>query len=170
MIRFKTFRSIVLEILIFAVGLGCFWQNANAQIVEISDPNLEQAIREKLGLSTEALITQQEMLGLTGFAAEDAGIANITGLEYAHNLRSLFLRSNPIEDLTPLANLTQLRLLHLTGIPMEDLTFLKDLTELRELYLAYCRITDITPIQNLTKLVLLDLRVNRIVEVGPIAN
>ena len=149
----------------------CSWSSVTfAQIVEIPDPNLERVIREELGLSSEVPVTQQEMLGLTAFAAEDAGIENITGLEYAHNLRSLFLRSNPIEDLTPLANLTQLRLLHLAGVPMEDLTFLKNLTELRELYLAYCRITDLTPIQNLTKLVFLDLRVNRIVEVGPLAH
>ena len=142
----------------------------SAQMVEIPDPNLMQAVRQVINLSDNTPITEQDMLRLTGFAAEDAGIENITGLEYAHNLRSLFLRNNPIEDLTPLANLTQLRLLHLTGIPMEDLTFLKNLTELRELYLAYCRITDITPIQNLTKLVLLDLRVNRIMDVGPFAN
>ena len=140
------------------------------QVVEIPDSNLRQAVRQVLNLPDNTPITEQDMLGLTGFAAEDAGIENITGLEYAHNLRSLFLRSNPIEDVMPLANLTQLRLLHLAGVLMEDLTFLKDLTELRELYLGYCRITDITPIQNLTKLVLLDLRVNRIMDVGPLAN
>ncbi len=144
--------------------------HASAQVVEIPDPNLRQAIRETLQLPDGVPITEQDMLGLTGFAAEDAGIENITGLEYAHNLRSLFLRNNPIEDVMPLANLTQLELLHLISVPMEDLTFLKDLTELRELYLAYCQITDITPIQNLTKLVLLDLRVNRIMDVGPLAN
>ena len=144
--------------------------HASAQVVEIPDPNLRQAIRETLQLPDGVPITEQDMLRLTGFAAEEAGIENITGLEYAHNLRSLFLRNNPIEDLTPLANLTQLRLLHLAGVPLADLTFLKNLTELRELYLGDCRITDITPLQNLTKLVLLDLSVNRIVDVGPLAN
>ena len=149
----------------------CSWGSvASAQIVEIPDPNLRQAIRETLQLPDGVPITEQEMLRLTGFAAEDAGIENITGLEYAHNLRSLFLRSNPIEDFTPLANLTKLRLLHLIGVPLADLTFLKNLTELRELYLAYCRITDITPLANLTKLVLLDLSVNQIVDISPLAN
>ena len=138
--------------------------------IEIPDPNLRQAVQEALALPDEVPITQLEMLGLRGFAAEDVGIENITGLEYAHNLRSLFLRSNPIKDFTPLANLTQLRLLHLAGVPLADLTFLKNLTELRELYLGACRITDITPLANLTKLVLLDLSVNRIMDVGPLAN
>ena len=149
----------------------CSWSSVTfAQIVEIPDPNLERAIREKLGLPSHLPLTQKDMLRLTGFAAEDAGIENITGLEYAHNLRSLFLRNNPIKDLTPLVNLTQLELLHLIGVPMEDVTFLKNLTKLRELYLAYCQITDITPIQNLTQLVLLDLSVNRIMDVSPLAN
>ena len=149
----------------------CIWGGvASAQIVEIPDPNLRQAIRETLQLPDGVPITEQDMLRLTGFAAEVARIENITGLEYAHNLKSLYLRNNPIEDLTPIANPTQLELLHLIGVPMEDLAFLNRLTELRELYLAYCQITDITPIQNLTKLVLLDLAANRIVDINPLAN
>ena len=147
----------------------CSWGGvAFAQIVEISDKNLERAIRKSLELPDSVPITQQEMLGLTGFAAEDAGIENITGLEYAENLKNLFLRENPIEDLTPLANLTRLKLLHLAGVPITDLTFLETLTELKELHLSHCGITDITPIQNLTKLVLLNLTANRIADIKPL--
>ena len=140
------------------------------QVVEIPDPNLRQAVRQVLNLSDNTPITEQDMLGLTGFAAEDAGIENITGLEYAHNLRSLFLRSNPIEDVMPLANLTQLELLHLPGVPIKDLTPIQNLIKLKRLILSHCELTDITPIQNLTALVFANLSVNRIIDISPLAN
>ena len=80
MIRFKTFRYSLGILMISAVLCG-FWQSANAQIVEIPDPNLERAIREELGLSSELPITQQEMLRLTSFAAEVTQVEDLTGLE-----------------------------------------------------------------------------------------
>ena len=169
MIRLKTFRY-SLGILIFAVGLGCFWQRANAQIVEIPDPNLERAIREELGLSSEFPITQQEMLKLFSLSAKDVQIENLTGIEYARNLEDLAIRDNPISDLTPIASLSRLEHLHLSSIPIEDLTFLKDLTQLRQLHLFACQITDITPLQHLTKLVVLKLEANRITDLSPLSN
>ena len=169
MIRFKTFRY-SLGILIISAALCGFWQRASAQVVEIPDPNLEQAIREELELSSEFLITQQEMLRLYELRAGDAQIENLTGLEDAQNLESLSIPNNPIEDLTPIASLRRLEYLHVAGIPIEDLTFLKDLTQLRHLHLFACKITDITPIQNLTKLVVLKLEANRITDIGPLSN
>ena len=169
MIRFKTFRY-SLGILIISAALCGFWQRANAQVVEIPDPNLERAIRKALELSSEVPITQQEMLQLTGFAAEVASIENITGLEYATNMKSLYLRNNPIKDLTPIANLTQLELLHLPGVPIKDLTPIQNLIKLERLILSHCEITDITPVQNLTALVFANLSVNRIMDIRPLAN
>ena len=149
----------------------CNWSGATfAQIVEIPDPNLEQAIREKLGLSSEVPITQQDMLRLAGFAAEDAGIENITGLEYAKNLKVLILNNNPIQDLTPLSSLTQLELLLMAGVPINDLTPIKNLTQLKELSLSFCGIRDISPLANLTQLIVLILSGNDIVDVSPLAN
>ena len=138
--------------------------------IEITDPNLERAIRETLGLPSHLPITEQEMLRLTSFAAEVAQVEYLTGLEYARNLKRLYLRNNPIKDLTPIANLTQLELLHLIGVPITDLSPIEDLTELRELLLSRCGIIDITPLQNLTKLVVLNLAVNRITDPRPLSN
>ena len=145
-------------------------QSVSAQVVEIPDPNLERAIREELELSSEVPITQQEMLRLTGFAAEVAQVEDLTGLEYATNLKSLYLRGNPIKDLTPIANLTQLELLHLPGVPIKDLTPIQNLIKLKRLILSHCELTDITPIQNLTALVFANLSVNRIIDINPLAN
>ena len=191
MIRFKTFRY-SLGILIISAALCGFWQRANAQVVEIPDPNLERAIREDLGLSSGVPITQQEMLQLTGLADRHAEIEDLTGLEYAIRVRELFLERNQIRDITPLRGLTNLEVLYLTGnpisdlsplseltslrrldvaeIPIEDLSILSNLTQLEGLGLRLCEITDITPLANLTKLIFLDLTENQIVDIGPLAN
>lgn len=149
----------------------CNWGGvASAQIVEIPDPNLERAIREELGLSSELPITQQEMLRLFSLSANAMQIENLAGIEYAHNLEDLVIQNNPISDLTPIENLMRLERLTLNGIPIKDLIFLKDLTQLRHLNLFACEITDIIPIQNLTKLVVLNLEANRITDISPLAN
>ena len=169
MIQFKKFRY-SLGILMISAALCGFWQRANAQVVEIPDPNLERAIREELGLSSKVPVTQLEMLKLFRLNAKAVQIENLTGIEYAHNLEDLVIRDNPIKDLTPIASLRRLEHLNLSGIPIEDLIFLKDLTQLRDLHLFACNITDITSIQNLTKLVFLNLEANRITDISPLSN
>ena len=167
-------------------------QSVSAQLVEIPDPNLEKAIRERLELSDEVPITQTEMLRLKRLIAKNAQIADLTGLEYATNLNHLVLSANEIQDITPLAglinldslnlhknpitdlfplsHLTQLTYLNLTGVPIKDLTPLANLTQLKELHLGRCQIRDLTPLSNLTQLMVLNLNNNQIVDVSPLAN
>ena len=192
MIQFKTFRY-SLGILIISAALCGFWQSANAQVVKIPDPNLERAIREKLGLSSEFPITQQEMLRLRDLHAEQRGITDLTGLEYATNLKSLILSfnqivdfsrlsglmnlellslsRNPIVDISPLSNLIHLESLYLSAIHLTDITVLSNLTQLKVLDLQRCvHIRDITPLSNLTQLTRLEITGNRIVDITPLAN
>ena len=192
MIRFKTFRY-SLGILIISAALCGFWQRAHAQIVEIPDPNLEQAIRQELGLSSEVPITQLEMLRLRKLHAEQRDITDLTGLEYATNLKDLrlafnqivdfsplsglinlellSLSSNPIVDISPLSNLIHLEALYLSAIDLTDITVLSNLTQLKVLDLQRCvHIRDITPLSNLTQLTRLEITGNRITDITPLAN
>ena len=171
----------------------CIWGGvASAQVVEIPDPNLESAIREALQPPARQPITEQNMAQLEVLNAKSSHIVDITGLEYATNLRwlsihknevqditplatlinlkTLILADNPIANLGPLANLTSLEHLSLPGVVITDLTPLFNLTQLKELYLAHCQISDITPLANLTQLITLDLSWNQIVDVSPLAN
>ena len=172
----------------------CNWGGiTSAQIVEIPDPNLERAIREELGLSSGVPVTQQEMLRLRKLHAEQRGIIDLTGLEYATNLKSLILSfneivdfsplsglinlellslsSNPIVDISPLANLIHLESLYLAAIHLTDITILSNLTQLKVLDLQRCvHIRDITPLSNLTQLTRLEITGNRIVDITPLAN
>ena len=87
-------------------------------------------IRERLALPDEAPITQLEMLRLEKLSAKEAQIQNITGLEYAINLRSLVLPVNQIQDITPLANLVNLSYLILDDNNIQDITPLANLVNL----------------------------------------
>ena len=158
MIRFKTFRY-SLGILIISAALCGFWQRANAQIVEIPDPNLERAIRERLELSSDFPITQQEMLRLFRLHANGMQIESITGLEYATNLERLHLEANRITDIGPLSNLTALQTLRLGHNYIVDISPLANLTRLKELDLFDNLILDFSPIQGLS---LVDFRYDEV--------
>ena len=160
--------------------------------VKISDPNLERAIREEMGLPFGTPITRLLMSQLTALKAVHKQIVDLTGLEQATNLRSLDLaaneirditpltglthlevlelRDNPITDLTPLANLTNLTYINLAGVRPSDITALANLTKLKTAHLSHMLLRDITPLANLTQLVRLNLVSNRIVDVSPLTN
>ena len=143
---------------------------AQSSPVRIPDLNLRAAIAETLNLPHNAPITQGDMNRLTDLIGYDRGIQNLTGLEFATNLRVLFIDDNPITDLTPLAALTQLKHLGMYGIPAADITPLSKLTNLESLDAADCDIVDVSPLAQLTNLTSLNLRNNLIVDVGPLAN
>ena len=84
-------------------------------------------------------------------------ITDLTGLEHATQLRTLYLGGENISDISLLAELTELRELDLGGNQISDITPLAELTELRELDLGGNQISDITPLAELTELRELDL-------------
>ena len=143
----------------------------SAQLVDIPDPNLKQAIRDSLKLPDEIPLTQQEMLRLTDLdAGGDRGIADLTGLEYATNLKSLELYRNPIVDISSLAHLTKLERVNLLGCHIVDLSPLRNLNNLRGVFLGHNKISDISPLSELTNLTFLHLQSNQIVDLSPLAN
>ena len=171
MIRFKTFRY-SLGILIISAALCGFWQRANAQVVEIPDPNLESAIREALQLPDSVPITQLEMLRLRDLEAGQREITDLTGLEFASNLFSLYVgdSSSSFLDLSPLLSLTDLSLLAVNHCRISDMTLLAKLTQLKSLILVENGIRDITPLAGLVNLGWLTLLENPIADPSPLAN
>ena len=131
---------------------------ANAQEIHIPDVNLANAIRESLGLGEEAPITEAVMRRLPAtLDASDRGIADLTGLEYATNLRDLSLYNTNVSDISPLANLTNLRDLSLYNTNVSDISPLANLTNLELLFLSNTDVSDISPLVNLTNLTRLRL-------------
>ena len=117
------------------------------------------------------------------------GINDLTGLEYATNLRFLHLYSvGDISDLSPIQNLSDLISLKLEGgeisdisllssnleslsLPrnsIEDISPIEGLVDLEQLYLYDNNIEDISPLENLVNLEYLSLYDNNIEDISPL--
>ena len=117
--------------------------------VHIPDPNLRTAIKNELGKPPGTPITQAEMAKLSNLLAANSLIRDLTGLEFAINLRSLELSSNEILDISALAALKNLTVLYLSNNRIWDVSPLADLESLTDLYLSYNWISDFSPIADL---------------------
>ena len=109
-------------------------------------------IEEVLGKVPGATITPSDMEKLTKLETANSNISDLTGLEFATNLKSLWLgygggeTSHAVKDLSPLADLTQLTLLHLPGKSISDISAVAGLTNLTWLNLWGNPISDISAI------------------------
>jgi Leucine-rich repeat (LRR) protein len=135
----------------------------------IPDINLEAAIREELGKSHGELLTVADMEQLVDLIAENKGIEDLRGLEYAVNLVDLRLCSNRITDLVPLGNLTAVYRLHLSNNNIIDITPLSSLPYLEDLKLDGNNIVDISLLSNNKSLRWVDLSSNEIADISVLA-
>ena len=93
------------------------------------DVNLRTAIRKRLHLRDDEVLTQAKMPELTTLIvlSRQIQIENLTGLEYATNLTALYLASNSISDVSHLSGLASLTDLWLSDNPLLDMSPLYDL-------------------------------------------
>ena len=148
--------------------------------VSIPDAELAAVIRETLGLPAGEAITVDAMRNLpVELYAAGRGIADLTGLEHAVNLRGLNLgvsypdgkwRNNPISNVLPLASLTNLRMLSLDNTAVSDISPLASLTNLTRLYLGGTAVSDISPLASLTNLWKLYLSGTAVSDISPLAS
>ena len=160
--------------------------------VHIPDPNLREAIAEALGKASGDAITAEEMAELTGLTADNRGIQDLTGLEFAINLTDLSAYDNQIADLSPLSELTNLRVLEIFLNPIEslfpiaglsnlehitlvgdggisDLSPLAGLVKLRHFLTWGNPISDVSPLASLTQLEFLDICGSDVSDIAPLA-
>ena len=140
-----------------------------AAVVQIPDPNLRAVIAEALGKSPNAPITVEEMERLGRLDARNRDIQDLTGLQFAINLRSrLDLRDNQISDISPIAGLTELRELEINRNTISDISPVRGLTNLTLLVLKGNQISDISPITGLINLRRLYLDDNLFSDLSPL--
>ena len=138
-------------------------------VVQIPDPNLRAVIAEALGKSPNAPITVEEMERLGRLDARNRDIQDLTGLQFAINLRSrLDLRDNQISDISPIAGLTELRELEINRNTISDISPVRGLTNLTLLVLKGNQISDISPITGLINLRRLYLDDNLFSDLSPL--
>ena len=178
---------------IFAVILLMFgWQGVGygqnaSPVAEFSDRSLAIVVRRTLKLDTGdgvdiLKIPKAELLKLKTLLAGKSSTTNklglpvitdLTGLEHATQLVTLYLRGQDVTDLTPLTGLTQLTDIDLWGNRVLDIEPLTELTQLRELDLGggyrSNEVVDIAPLAKLTQLRWLSLANNQINDIMPLA-
>lgn len=76
-------------------------------MLRIPDINLEKVIRDELGKPTGD-ITRKDMEGLTHLDMDEGGVRELSGLEYAVNLKNLSFGDSQVSDLSPLSGLANL--------------------------------------------------------------
>ena len=90
---------------IWTINEGLEYPRLFWQLVYFADPNLQTAVEDELGV---LLPTVADMFGLTFLNAEGRGIVDLTGLEYALNVASLYVDDNQIHEIFPISQLTNL--------------------------------------------------------------
>ena len=136
----------------------------------VPDPNLRTAIAEALGKPSGALLKTDDIARLRELVADEKGISDLRGLEYAVKLERIELRHNAISDLSPLAGLTQLDNIKLRGNRITDVSPLAGLINVGWLGLEENAITDLSPLTRLVKLNGIGIEGNPVSDVSPLAN
>ena len=135
----------------------------------VPDVNLRAAIAETLGKPSGALLKTEDIAKLTELVADEQGITDLRGLEYAERLERIELRHNAISDLSPLAGLTRLDNIKLRGNRIRDISPLAGLINVDWLGLEENEITDLSPLKGLVKLNGIGIEGNPISDVSSLA-
>jgi Leucine-rich repeat (LRR) protein len=157
-------RYVYVMALVVLLGLSSL---AKAAPVNFPDANLKAAVESKLGITDP---TPTDMLLLTILIAENSGINDITGLEFATNLKTLWMRGNQISDLSPLSGLINITDLLMSNNQISDISHLSGMTGMTRLLMSVNQISDISVVAGMPNLGQLDLTNNQISDISPVAN
>ena len=125
--------------------------------VHIPNPNLRAAIEEALDKPPGAPITVEDMTRLTNLDLWNRDVSDLTGLEFAINLKVLSFTHTSISDISPLARLTGLTHLVINENLISDLSPLTGLTNLVRLDIYGNPFSDVSPLAGLINLERLEL-------------
>jgi hypothetical protein len=87
------------------------------EAVDVTDPNLRDAINQALGRASIAQLNRGELAQLTSLDISNREITSLNGLQYAVNLTTLIANNNQITDTSPISGLTNLANADLSGNP-----------------------------------------------------
>ncbi len=131
--------------------------------ITISDPVMDQLIREKLGVAADARLMTNDLWQITELTvpAEATDLSDLSKLTY---LQTLVIENSNISSLQMLSPLSQLTQLTVRGCTLSgaDLTVIGSLPGLEHLVLSDCSISKIDGLAKSPRLVTLDLSKNTI--------
>lgn len=140
--------------------------NPDTKVV-FNDPKVEEIVKFSLGiLGDDSVVTAGDMLRLGSFSSNGYGIVDLTGLEYATNMKVFSLYGENVKSLAPIENLASLETVSLAtseiGQPLlklspeaklkkfqcdhvniTNLDFMKTMDTLKEVSVYGCGVNDI---------------------------
>ena len=160
--RFFLFKLLFVTILVWL-------PQSLAENINIPDANLRAVIAETLGKQPNVPLTRADMARLQRLNAHNRDIEDLTGLEFATNLREIRANNNSIADLSPLAGLSRLDVIELRENVITDLSPLSGLINLRWLIVNGNLISDVSPVADLRLLEGLEISNNAIDDFSALA-
>jgi Leucine-rich repeat (LRR) protein len=148
----------------YTVHIG---EEIQAEKIVIKDPNLETAIRDKLGKPTGALLSS-DLNKITELTVQGLSIKSLDGIENLSNLTELNIGYNEISDISRLRELPNLSIVRLEFNKISDIRALRGLANLTIIMLGGNQVTDINALTGLPNLSYLGLNVNQINDIGPL--
>ena len=137
--------------------------------VVFADTGLAAAVRSALRISSSAPIPPDVLATLSSLTASRRSITDLTGLEYATDLKSLDLGDNAIVNLSLLSGLTSLESLDLADNQIENVSPLQNLSNLESLDLDDNLIENVFALSGLSHLTRLELRDNDVMDATPLS-
>ncbi|WP_123040320.1 stalk domain-containing protein [Cohnella candidum] len=164
-------KSLIIGVLVLllALPLQAFAEEAKGDGKLVPDPRLEDEIRQVLQIRSRA-VTKEDLLKLRRLAVPGERIRSVEGLQYASELEDLDLSHNRISDVTPLMALNKLQKLDLNDNRISDVSALGKLPALLYLNISSNRVSSLKSLAGLGSLAVLQANYNRIASVAPVAS
>ena len=153
---------------------------AAADTVSFSDPALEEAVCNALGIDDRPITIKEAKkvksldlsydTELTDDENARGDIRNLTGLSCFEKLEELDLSHNKISDVSELSDLKHLRILHLEGNEISDVEPLGSLKTLTLLDLEGNQVSNIYTLKDLTRLTVFDIRNNLVSDISVVSD
>ncbi len=131
--------------------------------VKFSDPAMEKAIRNALGVSADKSLYSNALWEIKEFTIPE-GAADYSDLRYCAFLKKLTVKNGVSGQFSVLSNLTNLESLSIVDTPVttDELASIGKLEKLTEITLNGCSLSTIAPLSGCTNITYLDLSNNAI--------
>lgn len=119
-----------------------FKEGDKTKEIEIKDNNLKKALLKDYDIDKNEKITEHDMINIPYLELEDCNIEDISGLEHATNVKSIFLNNNKIKDGSKLVDFSKNGVwIDISGNSIEDITNMDgadfEKIEIRENYIDF---------------------------------
>ncbi|OAS87739.1 MULTISPECIES: leucine-rich repeat domain-containing protein [Metabacillus] len=144
------------------------WSEPTGETVPFKDNNLQELIKEQLGLDRDLRVSDLEKL--TSLSLIESDIKDLSGLEIASNLYDFYVFGNAYTlDLSPLKNLSELSYVHIEDADLKNYSILKDLKKVSSLAIVNSNLSDISFLSGMTNLQDLTLINNSIQDISALS-